>query len=147
MEVSIRKGKPTDVEAAYDLVYQLAVFEKEPESLIATRDMYHAAFQNGDFDFFIAEYDEKIVGMALFYQAFSTWRGKMLHLEDFIVLPEYRNKGIGQALFDRFVHTARALDCKMVKWEVLDWNDGAIRFYKRNNATIETRWWNGKIIF
>jgi GNAT superfamily N-acetyltransferase len=147
MKIIIRKGKRPDIPAAFDLVYQLAVFEKEPNAMIANLDAYHDAFDKGAFNFFIAAADDNIVGMALYYQAFSTWRGPMLHLEDFIVTSEFRSQGIGQRLFDAFVEEARDKKCTMVKWEVLDWNEGAIRFYERNNATIEKQWWDGKIIF
>jgi GNAT superfamily N-acetyltransferase len=87
-----------------------------------------------------------IIGMAIYYPTFSTWRGKMLYLEDFYVQPKYRSKGIGQSLFDSILHRARITNCKLMKWQVLDWNKKAIKFYKRNNAEIETEWLNGKLI-
>ena len=85
--------------------------------------------------------------MIFYYIAYSTWRGRMLYLEDFVVAEAHRSSGLGQRLFDTFVAVAREKDCRMVKWQVLDWNVGAIRFYERQNATIETEWHNGKIIF
>ena len=78
---------------------------------------------------------------------FSTWKGRMMYLEDFVVNPEYRGQGIGQQLFDSFIAEAKAQDCNLVKWQVLDWNEPAVRFYERNKATIEKEWWNGKIVF
>ena len=71
----------------------------------------------------------------------------MLYLEDFIVDESQRNLGIGKSLFDAYISRARELGCALAKWQVLDWNEGAIRFYQRNGATIEKEWWNGKIIF
>ena len=85
--------------------------------------------------------------MTLYYMTYSTWKGKMLYLEDFVVKADQRNKGIGQLLFDAFIEVAKAKKCRMVKWQVLDWNEPAIRFYEKNNATIETEWWTAKIIF
>jgi GNAT superfamily N-acetyltransferase len=87
------------------------------------------------------------VGMTVFYRTFSTWKGVTLYLEDFYVTPEYRQHGIGQQLFDAFVDTARQMGCRQTKWQVLDWNEPALRFYEKNGAVIEKEWWNGKIYF
>jgi GNAT superfamily N-acetyltransferase len=95
----------------------------------------------------VAELNDEILGMALYYMTFSTWRGSMLYLEDFYVSENYRSAGIGQLLFDAYINEAKERGCKMVKWEVLDWNTEAIKFYERNGAVIEKQWWKGKIIF
>ena len=145
--VHIRKAKVNDMPAIHNLVKELAIFEKEEDAVTSTLDDYTKAFNEQIFDVFVAEYQEKVVGMTLFYPAFSTWKGKMFYLEDFYVNHNYRSKGIGQALFDQFINHAKEEGCTMVKWEVLDWNKEAIKFYERNGAQIETFWWDGKIIF
>ena len=87
----------------------------------------------------------QVAGMALYYLTFSTWKGRMLYLEDFVVRQQWRGNGLGQALFDAFLARARELDCRLVKWQVLDWNVDAIRFYERQQALIEREWYNGKL--
>jgi GNAT superfamily N-acetyltransferase len=146
-DVTIRKGTRADLPAIHKLVGELAAFEKEPDSFTASIEDYFDDFANNIFEIIVAEAKDKIVGMALYYMAYSTWRGKMLYLEDFVVNDAYRSMGVGQKIFDAFMERAHDLDCKMVKWQVLDWNEGAIKFYKRNGAEIETNWYNGKIIF
>jgi GNAT superfamily N-acetyltransferase len=84
--------------------------------------------------------------MALYYMAYSTWRGKMLYLDDLVVSEAYRRHGIGQLLFDAVLEEGLRRGCRLVKWQVLDWNEPALRFYRKNNAEIETEWWNGKIV-
>ncbi len=78
---------------------------------------------------------------------FSTWKGKMLYLEDFVVKEAFRKKGVGQVLWNKYIDIAKEKDCALVKWQVLDWNEPAVKFYEKNGATIEKEWWNGKIIF
>ena len=95
----------------------------------------------------VAEVDNSIVGMTLYYDTFSTWKGKMLYLEDFVVKESYRSQGIGDLLFDATLVEAKKRKCLLMKWQVLDWNTEAVKFYKRKQAEIETEWWNGKIVF
>jgi GNAT superfamily N-acetyltransferase len=83
--------------------------------------------------------------MVIYYETFSTWKGRMLYLEDFYVKETARRFGVGQKLFNAFHETAREKDCKITKWQVLDWNIPAVKFYKKNNAIIEKEWWNVKI--
>jgi len=144
--IQIRKGQLADLQRVYDMVVELAVFEKEPDAVISTVEDYHAAFESGLISTLIAEYQHNTVGMALYYDTFSTWRGKMLYLEDFYVKPDFRSKGIGDKLFDGVLREAINRDCRILKWQVLDWNEGAIKFYHRKKATIEKNWWNGKIL-
>ena len=143
----IRKAQREDLEGIYGLVKELAEFEKEGDAVKSSREDYEKAFDEDLIRAHVAEIDGKIVGMALYYMTFSTWRGHMLYLEDFCVTEQYRSRGIGQKLFEAYINEAKERGCKMVKWEVLDWNERAIKFYKRNNATIEKHWWDGKIIF
>lgn len=149
--ILIRKAIIQDLPNIHALVHELAVFEKSPESHTATIQEYEQDFKEGIFEAQVAvDMDApteggKIVGMIFYYMAYSTWRGRMLYLEDFVVTESYRQYGVGQLLFDKFIEVAREKDCFLVKWQVLDWNEPAIRFYQKNNATIEKEWYNGKI--
>jgi GNAT superfamily N-acetyltransferase len=145
--VIIRKGRSEDLDAAMDLVMELAIFEKAPEAMVATKEMYQECFDNNTYDFNVATIDEKVVGMTLFYYCFSTWKGKMCYLEDFVVAEGYRSQGVGQMLFDVLIKEAKDNHCALVKWQVLDWNAEAIKFYQRQNVIIEDEWYNVKIIF
>ncbi|MFN8338682.1 MAG: GNAT family N-acetyltransferase [Saprospiraceae bacterium] len=147
MDYTIKKAEKEDIAAIYGLVYELAVFEKEPEALTVTIQEYEAAFEQSLIDAFVAVYDDQIIGIALYYMTFSTWKGKCLYLEDFYVQPSYRKDGLGQKLFDAYLAEAKRLGATMTKWQVLDWNEIGLNFYAKNNAIIEKNWWNGKIFF
>ena len=145
--VIIRQATSDDLLAIHGLVGELAAYEKESEAFIASLEDYHQDFSDGVFQAFVAEHDQQIIGMALYYTAYSTWKGKMLWLEDFVVKEAYRTFGIGQRLFDQLIEHAQNTGCRLMKWQVLDWNTPAIKFYEKNEATIEKNWWNGKILF
>jgi ribosomal protein S18 acetylase RimI-like enzyme len=121
------------------------VYEKEPEAVIVDVTHYQEAFEQHLIEGLIAETDGLVVGMTVYYVTFSTWKGKTLYLEDFYIKPAYRKLGIGQKLFDAFMDEARRKGIKQVKWQVLDWNEMALGFYRKNHAVIETNWWNGKL--
>ena len=142
---TIRPAIAADMPAIHQLVYALAVYEKEPEAVVTTPAEFLEDFQNGLFQCSVAEHENEVVGLVLYYMAYSTWKGKMLYLEDFIVTEDFRRFGVGQLLFDAFLAEADRLGCRLVKWQVLDWNEPALRFYEKNEATIEKGWWNGKI--
>ena len=145
--IEIRETKFTDLPAVHALVNELAVYEKSPESHTASVADYEADFLNKVFESHVAfdSDNQTVVGMILYYMAYSTWRGKMLYLEDFVVTEQYRQFGVGQMLFDTFLQVARDKKCVLTKWQVLDWNTPAINFYKKNKAIIEDEWYNGKI--
>ena len=147
LRIVIRKATPADIDFMYEMVKELATFEREPDAVLTTLDEYYNAFENGLIDGHIAEVDSLKAGMTLFYKTFSTWKGLTLYLEDFYVIPQYRQHGIGQLLFDAFLKSAKSMGCRQTKWQVLDWNEPAIRFYHKNGAVIEKEWWNGKIYF
>lgn len=143
----IRKATLQDMSSIYQLVHELAVFEKEPEALKIGVKEYQDAYADGLIDSIVAEVDGKIVGITVFYMTFSTWRGKCLYLEDFYVQPQYRKYGIGQQLFDAYLEEAKSRGARQTKWQVLDWNEIGLNFYTKNQAVIEKNWWNGKIFF
>ena len=146
-KINIRFAEYTDLESIRELVVELAIFEKEPEAVKAVLVDYQRAFDDNLISMIVAEYDGQIIGMTLFYNTFSTWLGKMLYMEDFVVKADFRGKKVGKSLFDATINEAKARSCKLIKWQVLDWNKDASRFYQKHGAEIETNWWNCKIIF
>jgi GNAT superfamily N-acetyltransferase len=149
MNIQIRPATKTDLTAIHQLIRELAIYELSPESHTATVADYEKDLADGIFFASVAVDTDAnlIVGMILYHYAYSTWRGRMMYLEDFVVTESYRQFGIGQQLFDTFVALSKEKECKLVKWQVLDWNTPAIKFYEKNKATIEKEWYNGKIIF
>ena len=125
-----------------ELIKELAIFEKEPEAVeISVEILKDNGFgENPLFTCFVAEADNEIVGAALIYYRFSTWKGRTLHLEDLIVKEEFRGKGFGEALYIEVMKFAYDQGLKRVAWDVLDWNTGAIRFYERSGANIMNEW-------
>lgn len=140
--MEIRKGEKKDMLAVLELIKELAVFEKEPDAVeINVLDLEHDGFgETPLFKTFVAEVDTKIVGIALFYYRFSTWKGKTIHLEDLIVTEEMRGRGIGEALYRRVMQQAQEDKVKRVEWAVLDWNTPAVEFYKKTGATVFDAW-------
>ena len=142
MNFLIRKAKEIDLKQILNLIIELAVYEKEPDAVeITVKDLKASGFGiSPDFLCFVAEIDAKIVGIALTYTRFSTWKGRVLHLEDLIVSENMRGKGIGSALLDKVILHAANLAVKRVCWEVLDWNANAIDFYKAKGADVKRDW-------
>jgi len=143
--MTIRLAEKADLPAIYALVKELALYEKAPESVTATLIDYEKDFDDKIFESIVAEINGEIVGMALYYMAYSTWRGRMLYLEDFVVKESVRKAGIGKLLFDRVLEIAREKRAILLKWQVLDWNEPALNFYKKYDAIIEDEWLNGKL--
>ncbi|HHH50354.1 MAG TPA: GNAT family N-acetyltransferase [Saprospiraceae bacterium] len=142
----IRKAEQKDIPSIYNLVVELAVFENEPEAVTTQINDYENNFGEGLFEAIVAEQNGRILAMALYYMTFSTWKGRMLYIEDFVVTKSARKKGIGQLIFDAVILEAKKKKAKLLKWQVLDWNKPAISFYKKNNAIIEKDWYNGKLM-
>jgi GNAT superfamily N-acetyltransferase len=147
MEILIRDALASDLPAIHGLVRELAIYEKAESAFTATLAAYEADFAQGVFQAKVAEVEGKVVGMVLFFMHYSTWKGKMLYLEDFVVKEAYRGKGIGRLLFNAFLEEAKNRGCALVKWQVLDWNRPALDFYEKFGAVIEKEWWTGKIFF
>lgn len=142
MKISIREANENDMTEVFNLVQELAVFEKEPDAIEIDVAYY---IENGFkktplFKCFVAEIENSIVGIALIYNRFSTWKGKTIHIEDLIVTKKFRNKGIGNLLFERVINYANETKVKRVSWEVLDWNINAIDFYKKKGAKLKDDW-------
>ncbi|NNC69724.1 MAG: GNAT family N-acetyltransferase [Flavobacteriaceae bacterium] len=142
MEFSIREGQPEDMPSVFKLIHELAIFENEPNAVtISVEDLMEDGFgDHPEFELLVAEINESIVGIALYYKRYSTWKGRTLHLEDLIVNNEYRGKGIGKALYHAVIKTAYERGIKRLEWEVLDWNKNAIDFYMNSGADMLTNW-------
>jgi len=147
MLVNIRTAQRKDMPAVFGLVRDLAIYEKALHELKMTIEDYYKHFDEKVFQCMVAEHEGQVIGTCIYYMTFSTWKGRMMYLEDFVVHPEHRGQGAGQQLWDAYIAEAKEQDCNLVKWQVLDWNTPAVRFYERNKAIIEKEWWNGKIIF
>lgn len=146
--LTIRYATEADLAAILDLIIDLAIFENAKEEVIVTLEELTKDFREGTFQSQVAvDENGQVVGMTLYYLTYSTWKGKMMYLEDFVVKPEYRRRGIGQLLFDAIIAEAKKQQCKMMKWQVLDWNESAIEFYKKYKATLEDEWLNAKLFF
>ncbi|PWL32896.1 MAG: GNAT family N-acetyltransferase [Fluviicola sp. XM-24bin1] len=144
----IRKAQRGDEQAILDLIKGLAEFEKEPDAVVNTAEkLAEDLFDNELCEALVIAFPERVIGFALYYMAYSTWKGQILYLEDLYVLPEYRGTGAGSKLFDKIVNIAKERNCARMDWQVLDWNDDAIAFYERKGATIDKDWYNGRMFF
>jgi GNAT superfamily N-acetyltransferase len=147
LDMIIRKARQDDLPAILELVYELATYENARNQVVASLNDYKQGFDEALFDAFVAENSKaQIVGTCIYYLTWSTWKGKMFYLEDFVVREEQRQAGVGQQLFDATIAEAKKLDCALIKWQVLDWNIPAIKFYEKNRAIFEKDWWNGKLL-
>lgn len=142
--MKIRQGIKEDLPQVLDLIKELALYEKAPDEVDNTVEkMTEDGFgERPIFEFFVAEGHGKIIGLALYYYRYSTWKGKALYLEDIIVTDAHRNKGIGKLLFDKVVEKAQQENLNRISWQVLDWNGPAINFYKKLNASFDGEWVN-----
>lgn len=143
----IRNGNLNDVEGALNLIRELAEYERAADAVENTVErMRKDGF--GDkpvFEFFVAEEAGGIVGLALYYYGYSTWKGRFLYLEDLIVTESYRGKGLGKQLFDAIIFKAKEEGVALVGWQVLDWNEPAIAFYKKLGASLHPEWINCRL--
>lgn len=142
MEIILRESKKSDMNAVLSLIKELAHFEKEENAVeVSVADLERDGFGTQPlFQVFVAEKNNKIVGMALFYERYSTWKGRSFHLEDLIVKKECRGEGIGKALYTKVLSYAHKQGVKRVSWEVLDWNKVAVDFYLSTGAKILDGW-------
>ena len=142
MDFIIRKGEKKDMPSVLKLINELAIFEKEPKAVeVSITDLENHGFgTNPLFKTFVAEINKEIVGMALFYPRYSTWKGPTIHLEDLIVAKEIRGLNIGTALYKKVLTYAYKKNVRRVEWVVLDWNTPAINFYEKSGAIVLRDW-------
>ena len=142
MSFKIRKGEKGDMPSVLKLIKELAHFEKEPDAVIVTvEDLEEDGFgETPLFKTFIAEQDDEIVGMALFYPRYSTWKGPTIHLEDLIVTKRKRGLNIGSALYNKVIEHGYNKGVKRIEWVVVDWNTPAIEVYKKTGAVVLNDW-------
>ena len=145
--MNIRKGEPKDMTAVLGLIKELAEFEKEPDAVLVTEaDLIRDGFGNNPlFQVLVAEIEidsiqREIVGIALYYYRFSTWKGKTIHLEDLVVKESMRGTGLGYALYSEIIKQGLKDKVRRVEWNVLNWNTPAIEFYKKSGAKILDDW-------
>ena len=138
----MREALAEDMGPVLDLIRELAVFEREPDAVeITAQDLRADGFGNRpSFKVFLAEREGEVLGLALFYERYSTWKGKTIHLEGLIVKQAHRGKGIGRALYDQVLKFGDDRGYKRIAWEVLDWNADAIDFYLSTGARILDSW-------
>ena len=161
MNFSLRTGTPDDIPAVLALIKQLAIYENAPLEVSNTPEqmLIDGFSENPIFHLIVAETipkttqtnqnqqnnEKKIVGMAITYYRYSTWKGRVLYLEDLYILPEYRRFGLGERFFSLLLEKAKQDKCQRVSWQVLEWNEPAINFYKKLGATLDPEWVNGFI--
>lgn len=138
----IRKATKNDMPSVLELIQELATFEKEPDAVVVTvDDLVRDGFsENPLFQCFVAEEENEIVGMALYYYRYSTWKGKTIHLEDLIVKENKRGTGAGFALYKEIIKQGKAENVRRIEWNVLDWNTPAIDFYEKSGAKVLGDW-------
>jgi GNAT superfamily N-acetyltransferase len=138
----IRKAQKEDMKAVLELIQELATFEKEPQAVeITVNDLVRDGFcENPLFHCFVAELENEIVGMALYYYRYSTWKGKTIHLEDLIVKEKMRGSGLGFALYSKIIEQGKTDNVRRIEWAVLDWNTPAIEFYNKSGAKVFEDW-------
>jgi GNAT superfamily N-acetyltransferase len=147
MAITIRRAVKEDCPRLMELVTELAIYEKAPDDVTVTLEHFtESGFgPNRVWWAFVAEEDGVIHGFALYYIRYSTWKGQAMYLEDIIVTEELRGKKIGKLLFDRLIEEARERKFNRIIWQVLDWNEPAINFYKKYDAYFDAGWLNCSI--
>lgn len=145
--ISIRPAIATDVSAMISLIKELALYEKAPEQVINNEDeMLHDGFgEHPLFKAFVAEKENKIIGTAICYLAYSTWKGRYIYLDDLIVTASERKTGAGTLLFEEVFNYAKSIKANQLRWHVLDWNEPAISFYKKYPCTFDEEWITCKV--
>jgi GNAT superfamily N-acetyltransferase len=143
----IREAIQTDCPQILELVKELAIYEKAPNEVTVSLEHFKVSGfgKNPLWWAFVAEKNNMIIGFALYYIRFSTWKGQRMYLEDLLVTKDYRGKGIGKLLMDALIVEAKQKKFDAICWQVLDWNEPAINFYKKYNATFDGEWLNASI--
>ena len=149
MEIKIRKAVREDCARMMELIQELATYEKAPDEVTVSLSHFEESGfgQNPVWWAFVAEVSGVVVGMALYYVRYSTWKGQRMYLEDILVTEEMRGKKIGGMLFDTLIQEAKDKKFMGMNWQVLNWNEPAINFYKKYNASFDPEWLNCSISF
>lgn len=147
MKVSTRLGKIEDIPAVFELVKELAIYEKALSQVTNSAEKMKKDYEANLYNFFVAEVNSKIIGLSLYYYRYSTWKGKRLYLEDIIVTEDMRGNGIGKILFDSTVQEAKDSHCSGMMWQVLDWNTSAVGFYRKYGTNFDNEWINCNLDF
>ena len=149
MEIKIRKAARKDCARMMELIQELATYEKAPDEVTVSLSHFEESGfgANPVWWAFVAEVSGVVVGMALYYVRYSTWKGQRMYLEDILVTEEMRGKKIGGLLFDALIEEAKDKKFTGMNWQVLDWNEPAINFYKKYNANFDPEWVNCSIVF
>ena len=142
--INIREGQKQDLPRVLELIKELAEFERAPHEVTNTLDMLEEDGFGARpvYGFFVAETSDRIMGLSLYYWRYSTWKGKRLYLEDIIVTESERGKGAGKLLFDRTMQKCLEENCTGMMWQVLEWNEPAINFYKKYGSKLDGEWVN-----
>lgn len=144
-EITIRPYTKEDIPAIFSLIKELAIYEKAGDEVeTSIEQLEKDGLEDKLFQCFVAEKDSSVVGFALYYFGYSTWKGKTLYLEDFVVKETHRGDGIGAMLFERLIQEANHQKAHRMDWQVLEWNAPAINFYKKYNAHLDPEWINGR---
>lgn len=145
----IRTAIETDCEQMLDLIKELAIYEKAPDEVTVSFEHFRESRfgRNPVWGAFVAEFDGKLVGMSLYYIRYSTWKGQRLYLEDLIVTESHRGAGLGKILFEKTIEYGKEKGYSGMMWQVLDWNEPAINFYKKYKANFDGEWLNTSIEF
>jgi len=147
MTFMIRRAERKDCPRLLELVHELAVYERAPDEVTVTLDHFEESGfgANPVWWAFVAEHEGVIVGFVLYYIRYSTWKGQRMYLEDILVTESMRGKGIGQLLFEALIKEGKEKQLSAIVWQVLDWNEPAINFYKKYNASFDPEWVNCSI--
>ena len=141
-DIIIRKAEPNELIQVYEMIRELAVFEKEPNepSNPLKKFIEDGTSKNPRFHILVAEENRKIVGMALYYFGYSSWKGSMLYLDDLVIKESHRKLGIGKKLMDELISIGKKEKVSQLRWHVLDWNEKAINFYKKYPVSFDPAW-------
>tara|TARA_B110000046_G_scaffold184397_1_gene222787 strand:+ start:1207 stop:1665 length:459 start_codon:yes stop_codon:yes gene_type:complete len=147
--IHIREAKAADMDAVFQLINELAVYEHAADQVTnSVENLIEDGFgPNAVFKCIVAEANQSAVGFALYFTSYSTWKGRCLYLEDFLVTETWRRKGVGKLLFDRVYEIAEQSKVKRFEWQVLDWNEPAINFYKKYKTSFDETWVNCRLVF
>jgi len=148
-KLTIRKGLPADIPQVLALIRELAEYERAAgEVEVSEQELLEDGFgHDSAYGLFVAEAEKDIVGIALYYEKYSTWKGRCLFLEDLVVRESFRSMGIGSRLFDKVVEVAKEKNYRRLEWQVLEWNEPAIAFYRKKGAILDPEWINGKLTY